>query len=221
MEGLSDTTTLADVFDRCRRSCGGADAFASLETRVVRCRIVTDLQWDTHIQEVDTLVIYAKAPDSYRVVHSPGGFIEGHTHGATWKTAPDGAVTVDASGGWYEPWLTDIRFFARLEEHYPDAELLGVDLLEGEPFYVVAVDERPIHNIYFGIEDGRPARLGFHTTLHDFTPIDGVLLPKRVVHGRKGGSSTFVVDAIRHGVPLADTLFAVPLRETGGGRGID
>ena len=212
LENLSDTTTLRDVFERCAEASGGHDEFERLSTRVIAATVVTDLAWDPPIHEVDTLTVYVKAPDSYLMVHrTPGGvLLEGGLHGSLWKREPDGTVSVVDEHDLHGAWLTDVRFFANLAEHFPDAELLGVDVIDGVHSYVVARDDQPIHNTYFDIETGRLTRLGFHTHFLEYVRTDGIIFPRRVIYGRKGGSTTFLIEEIHHNIPLDDVLFAPP-----------
>ena len=40
--------------------------------------------------------------------------------------------------------------------------------------------------------------------------MDGVMLPHRIVCGRKGGLSTYVFETIEHNLPMDDEVFAAP-----------
>ncbi|MBD3366966.1 MAG: hypothetical protein GF405_02180 [Candidatus Eisenbacteria bacterium] len=212
MENLADTTSLHDVYERCIEASGGREALRALDTRVLTARLVTDLAWDPPVHEVDTLVAYVKAPDAYLIVHrsAKGTWVEGSSEEGHWKREVDGSVVETAGPDPFIGWLTDVRFPANLDAAFPEAELVGIDVIDNRHFYVVAVDDRPVHNLYFDVETGRLARLGFHHVLEDFVATDGALFPGRVVHSRKGGSDVFEIESVHQNIPLDDVLFEPP-----------
>ena len=52
--------------------------------------------------------------------------------------------------------------------------------------------------------------IGTYWEVQDYRAVDGVLLPHKIVCSRKGGSSTFVFEEIKHNVPIDDGKFSMP-----------
>lgn len=210
----TDTTpTLEKILERYIQSVGGREAFEKLTTRVTVARIVTDLPTrDPPVYEVDTLIVYIKAPNNYLVIqHTPrGSIVEGFDGNTAWKQDIQGK-TFDI-GLWNKrsKWLVDLYYPLLLMDYFPDMTFRGKEVLEGHPVYVVDTDDDRAHALYFDVESGLLRRLGFHHEIYDYREIDGVKIPFRIVYGRKGGSSTFILDSVEHNIPINDSLFIIP-----------
>jgi len=212
LQAESDATTLEDVLERALEAAGGRGSLNVLSTRVMRCRIVTDLAWDPPVHEVETLTVYSKHPDRYLIVHrsDEGTSLEGCDGTTCWKRGSDAVARVVDPPEPRSRWLTDPRFAARLDEHFPGLRLIGIDYLPEGRSYVAAYDDVETHRLSFDSESGLLVRLGFNRELRDYREFDGVLLPARVAYSRKGGSSVYYVESVDHNVPLDDALFAFP-----------
>lgn len=212
LESVADTTTIESLLERSVAAAGGREAFEAITTRVMRVRVVTDLAWDPPVHNEETLTVYARHPGRYLIVQASekGTTLEGCDGEACWRRNEDGTVAIVEPKEPRSAWLTDPRFAARLEEHFPGMSLVGIDELPEGRAYVGAYDDVETHRIYFDAETGLLLRLGFNRELRDYKEFDGVLLPTRVAQSRKGGSSVFYVESVHHDVPLDDALFAPP-----------
>jgi hypothetical protein len=62
------------------------------------------------------------------------------------------------------------------------------------------------YTLNFEVETGMLTRIGYHWQLEGFRAVDGVMVPARVVQGRKGGSTNLYFDTVTHGAEVADHL---------------
>jgi hypothetical protein len=173
-------------------------------------RCVTDLQWDTHIYEVDTLTVYGRSSGEYLVVTRTdrGVIMEGFDGDEEWKIDTDGSVLRDEAGA-RDRWMADPQFPLKLHEFFPKMRSTGIETWNEDRIYVVDVDEGESHRLGFDVETGFLVRLGYKTWLEGYEEVDGVLIPRRVVHGRKGGSTTYITDAIEHNTGVDHTVFSL------------
>jgi hypothetical protein len=63
------------------------------------------------------------------------------------------------------------------------------------------------YTLYFDAETGLLIRIGYYWHLLDYRDVDGIKIPFRIVMNRKGGSSTYVFDEVKHNIPIDDILF--------------
>ena len=204
---------LSHVLDAHVDACGGRAAFEGIETRAVAGRIVTDLPtWDPPVLEVDSVRVYSACPSSYLAIHrtSRGTDVEFFDGEEGWKVDVEGKAFDLKPSDPRSAWLTDPRFSARLEKHFPDMEYLGTTVIDGRPLHVVDVDGEHLHRLYFDVETDLLVRIGYNRRILSYRELDGVLVPCEVEHSRKGGSSTFVLDRITHNVELDEQLLSTP-----------
>lgn len=190
---------------------GGREAILELGTRVASMRVVTDLERDPPVYEVDTLSVYGTSSGKFLVVTRTqrGTMLEGCNGDEEWKVDRDGAVFNFHAGGARDRWMTDPQFPLKLRAYFPDMEVVGVDLWGGDWIYVVDIDGDESHRLGFDVETGLLTRMGYNRRLRDYREVGGVLMPMRVACSRKGGSSTFFVDAVEHNVSIDPTLFSL------------
>ncbi|MBN2565967.1 MAG: hypothetical protein JXB46_09695 [Candidatus Eisenbacteria bacterium] len=203
---------LETILTRYVVAVGGREAVRGLHTRTATLRCITDLtSRTTPVYEVDSLSVWSTASGEFLVVHrTPGSvLIEGCDGEDTWKI-DDGAVRASGfSWGPRDMWLTDPQFPLRLAELFPEMELLGIEVWGGEVLYVVKVDADESHRLGFDIKTGLLTRLGYNKGLRDYSEVDGVLMPMRVIESRKGGSSMFVFDTISHNEEMDRQIFSL------------
>lgn len=191
---------------------GGAEAVASLKTRVATMHCITDLPSRTPpVYDVDTLFIQSVSTGEYLVVDrtSRGVVTQGFDGEEAWKIDVDGkAFDFDARGS-RDRWMTDPQFPIKLTSYFPDMELVGVRNWDGAYLYIVDIDGDESHWLGFEMDTGLLTRVGYHHELRDYREVDGVLIPHRVIYGRKGGSSTFFIDSIEHNTLLDRSIFSL------------
>lgn len=209
-----DAPTLDAILERYVEAVGGEGAVAGIESRVIHARIVTDLPtWDPPVYEVDTLTVYAEASGRHLLIHRTprGTLLEGCDGATVWKRDFDGEAFEVGDVGGRDAWLIDPRFSVRLREYFPDMVYLGTATLAGRSVHAVEIDAHHSHRLYFDVETGLLARLGYNTTILRYGEVDGVKVPFEVEWSRKGGASVFVVESVLHNVPIDDRLFSLPV----------
>ena len=139
-----------------------------------------------------------------------------------WREGFDGEVTwvQDASGVetrsdpiWPKmAWLMEPQGALRLEDYFAGLEVTARENVDGRVLYVLEPDglDRAHYALYFDAETGLLVRIGYYWELKDYREVDGLYLPLRIDMSRKGGSSTLILDSVKHNLPLHDGLFAVP-----------
>jgi hypothetical protein len=191
---------------------GGREAILGLRTRTATLRCVTDLPSRTPpVYEVDSLSVWSRASGEFLVVWKTarGTRIEGHDGDELWTIESGGVSTSDNWWGPRDMWLVDPRFPLMLTQHFPNMEVIGLDVWGGEWLYVVGIDGDESHRLGFSVDTGLLTRLGYNRELRDYTEVDGVLVPMRVIESRKGGSSTFIFDAVRHNEEMDPQIFSL------------
>lgn len=204
--------TLEMILERHVEAVGGHEAIAKLKTRIATGRLVTDLPTrEPPVHESNGFRFYAKALGEYRYVqHSPSGtHLDGCSDGVCWRAAGD-EVELDAH---YDPrfaWFIDPQGPLHMKQYFPDMRVVGSRTLDGRRVYRVDIDDDESHALYFDAETGLLVRLGYNRELGDYREVDGARVPFRMAISRKGGSSAYILEAIEHNVPLADSLFSPP-----------
>jgi hypothetical protein len=205
--------SLEDVLAAHLEACGGAVSFERIDTRVVTARVITDLPtWERPVFEIDSLTVYSCSTTGHLMVHraAQGSILEGFDGADVWKRNADGTVVESQAVRPRDAWLTDPRFAARLTDYFPNMSYLGVAAIDGIVHHVVDVDGDHSHRLYFDEETGLLARLGYNRRILRYVELDGVRIPAEVEYSRKGGSSTYVLDAVAHNVPVDGALFSLP-----------
>jgi len=99
----------------------------------------------------------------------------------------------------------------RIGEYFGKMRLTGIVGYEGRSVYAVETDrDATYYTLYFDAESGLLTNIGYHWYLEDYRAADGVLMPHRVVAGRKGGSVTHVFDEIVANTPVSGGRFEPP-----------
>jgi len=206
--------TVDEVLQRHVEACGGREAIEALSNRHCRGRVVTDLSWtDPRVTEA-RFEAWTGIPDRYRMVSSTkeGEILEVYDGRAGWKRDATGIQQDDKLGRSKLAWLLNPRNALRLQEYFPELRVTGRSERAGRAVWnVESATRNPAHWLLsFDVETGLLAHIGYYWDLEDFREVDGVLFPFRVVCSRKGGSSTYYFDEVRHDVPAGDSLFARP-----------
>ena len=199
------------LLKRYVEAVGGREAVLALRTRVASMHIVTDLEWDPPIYEVDTLSVYGTSLGEFLVItRTPQGMmLEGCDGDEEWKIDLAGSVFNFVAADARDRWMTDPQFPLKMRHYFPHMEVVGLDVWGGGMVFVVETDGEELHRLGFDVDTGLLSRLGFHRELRDYEEVDGVLMPHCVVYGRKGGSSTFILDSVVHNTAIDRSLFSL------------
>jgi hypothetical protein len=198
------------LLERYIEAVGGREAILGLRDRVAEMHCVTDLEWDPPRHEVDTLTVYGRSSGEYLVVTRTqrGVIMEGFDGDEEWRIDSDGLVRHHAAGP-RDHWMTDPQFPLQMRRYFPEMEVLHAGFWGDDMVFVVETDGEATHRLGFDVATGLLTRLGYHRELLDYREVDGVLMPMRVAYSRKGGSSTFIIDAVEHNTGIDRTIFSL------------
>ncbi len=202
------------VIERYIQAVGGREAVERLATRTVTGLLIDDLSW--HDPQVETLRFVCRAGSRDRYVvemtGNHGTSREGFDGVSGWRVDSAGVLYANPDAehsklGWY----VNPHHVLRIAEYFPSPTLHGIDTTNGRPCYAVRND-RPVayYTLYIDTRDYLLRAIGWHHSIEDYRAVDGVMLPHRIVCGRKGGSSTYVFETIEHNLPMEDKVFAAP-----------
>ena len=207
----AELPSVESLLKRYVEAVGGREAILALRTRVASMRIITDLEWDPPIYEVDTLSVYGTSSGEFLVItRTPRGMmLEGCDGEEEWKIDLAGTVFNFHAKDARDRWMTDPQFPLKLRHYFPHMEVVGMDVWGGDMVFVVETDGKELHRLGFDVNTGLLTRLGYNRELRDYEEVDGVMMPHRVAYSRKGGSSTFVVDSVAHNTEIDRALFSL------------
>jgi hypothetical protein len=210
--------SLDHILDRYIEAVGGRDALEKLTTRTCKVTAIHDLSWtDPQRQEIP-IEVYVKTPDKWLIIeHKPAGERREWCDGEkVWLQEAEGAALEHSNRNRKLLYLYDPRNALRVRDHFPELTVKGEKTLKDRPVYVVEPTKLdPLHYaLYFDAESGLLAGIGTYWKLQDYREVDGVLLPHKIDCSRKGGSSTFIFNEVKHNQPLEESLFTSPAQET-------
>ncbi|MBN2465998.1 hypothetical protein JXD38_10300 [candidate division WOR-3 bacterium] len=203
-----------EVVERYIEAVGGRDAVEQLSTRTVTGLLVHDLSW--HDPQVETLRFKCRAGSRDRYVvemtGSRGTTREGFDGVSGWRVDSAGVLHAEPDAGRSKfGWYLNPHHVLRIAEYFPNPTLDSIHAVNGRPCYAVRNDRPvPYYTLYIDTADFLLRAIGWHHSIEDYREVDGVMLPHRIVCGRKGGSSTYVFETIEHNLPMGDEVFATP-----------
>jgi len=210
-DDAGELPSIESLLNRYVEAAGGREAILALRTRVASMHIVTDLEWDPPIYEVDTLSVYGTSSGKFLVVtRTPAGvMLEGCDGDEGWKIDLAGAVFNFVAADARDRWMTDPQFPLKMRHYFPHMEVVGQEVWGGDAVFVVETDGEELHRLGFDVDTGLLSRLGYNRELSHYEEVDEVLMPHRVVYSRKGGSSTFIVDSVVHNATIDRNIFSL------------
>jgi len=200
-----------ELLTRYVDAVGGRGALADLNTRTCTGRQIDDRPY---VGPVETTPIagYAEAGRwSHAYRHPRATYREGCDGGIGWDDGPGGLRRDDERCRSKLAWLLDPRGPLRIREYFRDLAVSGRQQLGQRWVYTVVGDRTDAHySLHFDVQSGLLVRIGYYWELLDYQPVDGVLVPHRIVRSRKGGSTTWVLDTIRHNEAIDPSHLAAP-----------
>ncbi len=206
-------TTAGDVLERYIDAIGGRAALEKLTTRAVTGKETTDLksrEWPSY--EVNWFKGYARTPNSCYLCTGAYGLThaDGFDGKVGWSKDECGVKVNDQIGKDRLAWLLNPQNALRIEDYWPNLTYDGTQQVRGMTVYVLNSPE--IHRpMFFDSATGLLVGFGHNFEIHDYREVDGVMFPHRIVLSRKGGSTTYEFDEVRHNAEISDTLFAMPV----------
>jgi predicted O-methyltransferase YrrM len=216
-EGISVSIklpTLEQILERYVDAIGGKEAIAKLTTRVCQGRFIDDRPY-AGPKQVIPFETFSKLPDMSLFVleHDDNTEWEGFDGKNRWRKDSKGLIRRENKERSQMDYFLDPQNALRIYAYFPGMELMGKVKLRGHDVYVVENRRKsPHYTLYFDVETGLLIQIGYYE-LNDYRNTDGVLIPMRLEYSRKGGSNTYVFDAVRHNVPIEDKRFAQPKKE--------
>jgi hypothetical protein len=207
--------TVDQVVERYIAGLGGRDAIEKLTTRVCTGQVTTDLtSREIPILERHAFEAYTKVPRSFLLVTYTGAGVEriGFDGEIGWLEDKCGVGEHEWAGRDKLAWLLNPQSALQVEEYFPGLAVTGREQVGGRSVYVVESAEHAEahYALYFDAESGLLLRIGYYWELQDYREVDGIKFPFRISTSRKGGSTTYEFQKVRHNMAIDDSLFAMP-----------
>lgn len=207
--------TVDEVLDNYIEAVGGREALEKLTTTTCTGELIDDLQWEEHIYNVTPFEIYTKLPQKILAVyHGSEGVVSDGFDGTTaWSADTSETKTATWHGIFLKlGFIFNAQGPLHVEEFFPDLYVDRIEDVDGRRAYCVKSKklDKNSYYLYFSVDTGLLIRIGYHWWPEDYRIVDGVMVPFRVVLGRKGGSSTYHVAEWKHNLPVDDSIFDMP-----------
>ncbi|MEN8007863.1 MAG: hypothetical protein ABFS42_12660 [Candidatus Krumholzibacteriota bacterium] len=203
-----DLPDLGQILDRYIEVMGGRKAMEKLETRVIVGMEIDDRPYKGPPVE-SKLEVWANAAGDWTMsLHGPDSeWREGRSSGESWIKKPGQEIETQEYRNTKLAFLFNPRGPLQVEKYFPNLKLTGTWDYDGVEYYKVENDLKlEYYTLYFEVETGMLTRIGYHWKLEGFREIDGVLVPAKVMQGRKGGSTNLYFDDVAHGADVAEHL---------------
>lgn len=140
-----------------------------------------------------------------------GGETEGFDGEDSWRVKPGETEREPGMKRSKMAFHLDAHGPLRIAEYFRDMRVVGVRWMNERRVYAVETDRDPTYyTLYFDVESGLLSSIGYHNEIADYREIGGVLVPFRLVFGRKGGSNTYALDDVRINAAVDEAAFAAP-----------
>ncbi|MFH1373790.1 MAG: hypothetical protein ABII79_08350 [bacterium] len=212
---LEPSITVNEVLKRYIDAVGGRDAIEKLTTRVSSGRLITNLpSREPPVYDSTSFETYAGLLHRYLMISTTPDGVEraGFDGKIGWRQNADGIKRDEQPLRSKPAWLFDPQGALHITDYFPDLTVTGMEQIFNRPVYLLESKdlEQAQYGLYFDVASGLLLRIGYYWDLQDYRTVDDVLIPHRVVTSRKGGSSTYHFDEVKHNVALNDSLFVMP-----------
>jgi hypothetical protein len=207
--------TVEMVLKRYIDAAGGREALERLSTRLSTGIMITDLtSRQEPILEKYWFTAHAKSPSCYLLEIWTDHGIEktGFDGTAGWKQDKCGAQPDESAERSKLAYFLNPQGPLYIPDYFPGLKYAGREMLAGKQADVLEPAGRPAahYRLYFDVTSGLLARIGYYWDIQDYRRVDGVLLPHRISASRKGGSTTWEFNEIRHNIEISDSIFTMP-----------
>ena len=201
----SDLPTVDEILTRYIEAVGGREALEKLKVRDVSGYLIDDrpLQGPITIPPFDARAV---APDSYEYSEhrKEGPWREGFDGNRAWEEK--NGVRRPRPGAWRGrsklAWLLNPQGPLQVRDYFPGLRVRGLETLGGREVYALEpARDNAYFTLYFDRGSGLLTQIGHYWQLEFYEEMDGVMLPRQIVTGRKGGSNIWVFETIGHDLP--------------------
>ena len=212
---LEPSITVNEVLERYIDAVGGRATIEKFTTRVSSGRLITNLpSREPPVYDSTSFETYAGLPHRYLMISNTPDGVErvGFDGKIGWRQNAEGIKRDEQPLRSTPAWLLDPQGALHITDYFPDLTITGKEQIAGRPVYLLESKdlEKAHYGLYFDVASGLLLRIGYYWDLQDYRTVDDVLIPHRVVTSRKGGSSTYYFDEVKHNVALNDSLFVMP-----------
>ncbi len=213
-ESSNTLPSLDQILEKYIQAVGGRRAIEKLTSRFCQGKLIHDLHWRTPPNEVVPFEAYAKIPNKSIMLEKTLQGIERHGCDGviSWEQNSESIKKQDGIKPSKIAWLLNPQNALHLQDYFPNLQLQGEERIGNRIVYVVKPADLNIahYGLYFDAETGLLLRIGYYNELQDYREVDGVMFPFRFAMSRKGGSSNYIFEEVKHNLQVDDAMFSMP-----------
>ena len=206
--------TVEEVIENYINALGGREAIEKLNTRICTGHLVKDVHWEEPPYDVASLQICSKMPDKFLMNIFDSAYDENMVYNGEegWCKDAKGIHRDDYIGKTSTAWLLNPQHAIYMKNYFKDLQITGRAMVKDRAAYVMESEghSKEYFGLYFDEETGLLIRIGYHHDLLDYQEVDGVMIPFRIVFGRKGGAYIYFFIEVKHNEKVDNTLFEKP-----------
>lgn len=206
--------TKEEIIENYIEAIGGRSNIEKLKTRICTGYLVKDVSWEKPPYDVVPFETKAKIPNMFMIKYTEDGtqLRSGFDGNNGWKQTAENIVVDEYIGRPKLSWICNPQNGLLIDELFIDLEVTGIQSIYEKQAYVLQPQNLPAeyYSLYFDTETGLLLGIGYHWEILDYKEVDGVLIPFRIIAGRKGGSYTYLFKHIHHNEEIVDALFSKP-----------
>jgi hypothetical protein len=206
--------SVEEVIENYINALGGREAIEKLTTRTFTGHLVKDVLWEDPPYDVAHLKIYSKMPDKFLMNIFDSAYDENMVYNgeAGWRKDAKGIHSDDYIGKTSTAWLLNPQHAIHMKDYFKGLQITGRETIKDRTVYVIESEghSKEYFGLYFDVETGLLLRIGYHHDLLDYRIVDGVMIPFRIIFGRKGGAYTYFFSEVKHNEQIDDNLFEKP-----------
>ncbi len=210
-------SSVDEVLENYINALGGREAIEKLTTRTCIGHLVKDVHWEEPPYDVARLKICSKMPDKFLLNIFDSANDENMVYNGEegWRKDSKGIHSDDYIGKTSTAWLLNPQHAIHMKEYFSSLQITGRETVKDRTAYVMESEghSEEYFGLYFDVETGLLIRIGYHHDLLDYREVDGVMIPFRIIFGRKGGSYTYFFNEVKHNEQINDNLFEKPENE--------
>jgi len=200
-----------EVLENYINALGGRETIEKLTTRTCTGYLVKDVHWEEPPYDVARLKICSKMPDKFLMNIFDSAYDENMVYNGEegWRKDAKGIHRDDYIGKISTAWLLNPQHAIHMKDYFKDLQITGRETVKDRTAYVMESEghSKEYFGLYFDVETGLLIRIGYHHDLLDYREVDGVMIPFRIIFGRKGGAYTYFFNEVKHNEQIDDNLF--------------